>query len=81
MDQIVTITKQGQVTIPKSMRVVFKIDGSVKASIHREGNKIIVQPKKNFWSLPNSLKSKIKLSDQQLKKARLEFSKQWPQNR
>ena len=80
MDQIVTITSQGQLTIPKSIRNIFKIDGSVKAYICREGDNIVVKPKQNFWSLPGSLKSDIKLNDSQLKKARSEFSTKWPQN-
>ncbi|MEK7472514.1 MAG: hypothetical protein AAB625_00595 [Patescibacteria group bacterium] len=35
--------------------------------------------KNNFWSLEGSLKSDIKLSNEQLKKARESFSKNWAQ--
>lgn len=80
MEQIVTITSQGQLTIPKSIRHIFAIKGSVKAYIKSDGENIIVKPKTDFWSLPGSLKSKVKLSDSELKRARSEFSKQWPQN-
>lgn len=80
MEQIVTITSQGQLTIPKSIRRIFEIKGSVKAYIKSDGENIIVKPKTDFWSLPSSLQSKVKLTDSELKKARLEFSKQWPQN-
>ena len=75
--QIVSITTQGQLTIPKGMRKAFKIKGSIKATIHKQGNLIIVEPKQEFWSLAGSLKSKVKLSDKQLKEAREAFSKDW----
>ena len=35
--------------------------------------------KNNFWSLEGSLKSYIKLINEQLKKARESFSKNWAQ--
>ncbi|MBI4050767.1 MAG: AbrB/MazE/SpoVT family DNA-binding domain-containing protein [Candidatus Doudnabacteria bacterium] len=75
--QIVSITRQGQVTIPQNIRRAFGIKTGVKAVIWRTGDKIVVEPKQNFWSLAGSLKTKIKLSDRQLKKARLSFAKKW----
>lgn len=78
MQNIVSITSQGQLTIPKSLLCVFGIKGRVKATIKKEGNTIIVEPKQDFWSLPGSLDSKAKLSDEQLKQAREAFSKEWP---
>lgn len=77
MQNIVSITSQGQLTIPKSIRKSFGIKRSTKAVIKRMGNKIIVEPKSDFWSLAGSLSSKIKLSDSELRKARKEFSKSW----
>ncbi len=77
MEQIVSITSQGQLTIPKSMLSAFGVKGSVKAVVRKEGGFIIVQPKTDFWSLAGSLKSKVKLSDKALKAARLKFSKRW----
>ncbi len=78
MQDIVSITSQGQLTIPVSIRKFFNIKGSTKAVIRKEGNLIIVEPKKDFWSLEGSLSSEIKLSDEELKKARESFSKIWP---
>jgi len=78
MPEIVSITTQGQLTIPVSIRKSFRIKGSTKAVILRKGNFIIVQPKKDFWSLEGSLTSKIKLTDEELKKARESFLKKWP---
>jgi hypothetical protein len=51
--------------------------GSVKALVRLEGGTILVEPKVDFWSLPGSLKSKVKLTDAQLRKARLAFEKKW----
>lgn len=77
MQNIVSITSQGQLTIPMSIRRSFGIKGSVKAIIRKEKNLIIVEPKKDFWSLEGSLASDVKLSDKELKEARESFSKNW----
>lgn len=78
MQDVVSITSQGQLTIPMSIRRSFGIKGSVKAIIRRDDNIIIVEPKKDFWSLEGSLASEVKLSDKQLQEARESFSKNWP---
>lgn len=78
MQDIVSITSQGQLTIPMSIRQSFGIKGSVKAIIKRENNLIIVEPKADFWSLEGSLISEVKLSDQELQEARESFSQNWP---
>lgn len=77
MQDIVSITSQGQLTIPVSIRRSLGIKGSVKAIIKREKNLIIVEPKKDFWSLEGSLTSEVKLSDKELQEARESFSKNW----
>ncbi|MBM4177458.1 AbrB/MazE/SpoVT family DNA-binding domain-containing protein [Candidatus Gribaldobacteria bacterium] len=78
MEQIVSITSQGQLTIPKAMRALFGIKGAVKAIIRQEKGQLVVQPKNGFWNLSGSLKSDIKLNDKQLKMARATFKNQWP---
>jgi len=78
MPDIVSITSQGQLTIPVSIRQSFGIKGSVKAIIRKEENLIIVEPKKDFWSLEGALASEVKLSDEELREARNSFSKNWP---
>lgn len=80
MGKIVTITSQGQLTIPQSIREHFGISGSTKAILKVEGHTIVVEPKHDFWSLSGSLKSRIKLSDAQLKRARKAFEKEWPRH-
>lgn len=78
MQEVVTITSQGQLTIPVTIRRSFRITGQTKATIKRVGMVMVVEPKKDFWSLAGSLSSKVKLSDEQLKKARESFAKKWP---
>jgi len=79
MRQIVSITSQGQLTIPKSFLEELGIKSSTKAVVFKKGNIIEVHPKKDFWSLGASLRSEVKLTDKQLRKARESFSKNWAQ--
>ena len=62
MQQIVSITSQGQISLPKLMLQDLGIYGSTKAIIQRKDNTILVTPRNDFWSLAGSLKSAIKLS-------------------
>ncbi len=80
MQQIVSITSQGQISLPKLMLQDLGIYGSTKAVAQKVGNTIVVYPKKDFWSLSGSLSSEIKLSDKQLKEARNSFSRNWTNN-
>lgn len=77
MQQVVSITSQGQLTVPKSFRRQLGITSETKAEIRLEGGALIVKPKKDFWSLGGSLKSKIKLTDKQLKQAKKTFETSW----
>jgi AbrB family looped-hinge helix DNA binding protein len=77
MEHVVTITRQGQLTIPAAIRKHFRISGSTKATVKMKGNVIVVEPKGDFWSLPGTLSSSIRLSDRELKHARETFSKKW----
>ena len=78
MEQIVSITSQGQLTIPKEILQSFGISSGVKAMIKKQDKLIIVEPKSDFWSLSGSLKSAVALSDQELKEARNQFAEKWP---
>ncbi len=77
MQNIVTITRQGQVTIPRAVRKRFGLNGSAKALLHEDGDTITIRPRKNFWQLPGSLKGTVRLSNQQLRRARASFAKEW----
>ena len=78
MKSIISITSQGQVTIPVEIRRAFGIKGATKAKIEKRGNQIIIKPQKNFWTLKGFLASKIKLSDKKLKEAKDAFVREWP---
>ncbi len=79
MEHVVTITSQGQLTIPKALRNLFGITGTTKVTIRAEKNQIVVEPKGDFWSLGGSLKSSVRLNDLELKNARKAFAQNWPQ--
>ncbi len=77
MDCIATITSQGQLTIPKAIRKIFNISGATKVRIRVQDQRIVVEPKADFWSLSGALHSSVVLTDAELKQARDAFSKQW----
>ena len=79
MTQLVSITSQGQLTVPKSILQSFGIKGPVKAIVRKKGKVFEVEPKKDFWSLKGSLAGKIKLTDRELREARDAFEKDWAQ--
>ncbi len=80
MQQMVSITSQGQISLPKLMLQDLGIYGATKAVAQKVGNTIIVSPKQDFWSLAGSLKSIVKLNDKELRRARESFSKNWAKN-
>ncbi|OGV95600.1 hypothetical protein A2W24_06910 [Microgenomates group bacterium RBG_16_45_19] len=77
MQQIVSITDQGQLTIPKQILGHFGIKRRVKAIIELQDKTIIVRPKRDFWDLGGALTGKIRLTDKQLKQARVKFTQDW----
>lgn len=78
MQHIVSITSQGQLTIPKKLLKEFGITGATKAVVEKRGSQLIVKPKqKSFWSLGGSLRSDITLTDEQLREASKQFEKDW----
>jgi len=77
MEKVVSITSQGQLTIPQAFLRSLGIVGPVKAVIQQKGNTFEVRPHGDFWSLASSLKSETILTDEQLKQARKEFGTSW----
>ena len=77
MTYVVSITSQGQMTIPKAVRDHFGLVGAVKAEVRLDGDEMIVKPKTDFWALEGIAKTPVKLSDQELKQARSKFEKSW----
>lgn len=60
MKQIVSITNQGQISIPVSMRRLMALDRYHKALVKLEGKKIVIEPIVDFLSLGGSLQQKAK---------------------
>lgn len=58
MQQIVTITSQGQITVPAAFRRLLGIDQYRKASVRTEDNKIVIEPIPELMSLAGSLQNK-----------------------
>jgi len=79
MQHVVSITGQGQMTVPKLVLKQFNINGATKAILERKGDILTVRPKRDFWQLAGSFKTSISLSNQQLKEARNSFAVKWPQ--
>lgn len=77
MQTIVSITSQGQLTIPQGVLRALGVKRPTKATIDVQKGKLIVKPKKDFWSLGGSLRSSVSLSDQKLRTARKHFETSW----
>ena len=71
------LSVKGKLTISQTIRNMFGLSRSTKAVVTVEDDKMIIEPKWDFWSLEGLLSSEVSLSDSDLKKARTKFSKQW----
>lgn len=60
MQQIVTITSQGQITIPASMRRAISLNDYNKALVKTEEKRIIIEPIVDIMSLGGIIKHKRK---------------------
>lgn len=70
MTYTVTITSQGQISIPAKFRHQLGLDKTKKALVSIEDKKIIIEPTRNFLELEGAFKTKIKISS---KEARQKF--------
>lgn len=77
MAQFISITSQGQINLPKKIRTSLNISGTTKAEIEIKNGSIIINPRRDFWSLAGSLTSDVKLNDRQLAEARAKFETDW----
>lgn len=73
MTFIVTITSQGQISIPAKLRRKLGLDKHKKAIVREEDGELVVKPVKDFMELGGSLseyaKGKKPLSNKQLHEA------------
>jgi len=58
MQQIVSITSQGQITIPARIRKLLGLNKYPKATVHTENKKIIIEPIPNILTMGGLLKKK-----------------------
>lgn len=65
----VTITSQGQITIPAKIRRQLGFDKIKKAVVSEQNGKLFIEPAKDILNLRGSLKTKIKASPRQIRKA------------
>lgn len=65
----VSITSQGQISIPAKFRRELGLNSGKKAMVSTEGNKIIIEPVKDFLELRGSLKTNIKATPRQIRDA------------
>lgn len=69
MTYTVTITSQGQMSIPAPIRRQLGLDKTPTASVSLDGEKIIVEPLKDIMSLRGALKSKRKFDPKKSREA------------
>lgn len=60
MQQVVSITSQGQITIPASFRRLLGLNQYPKAIVSTDNDQLIVKPIPNFLSLAGTLSYKAK---------------------
>ncbi len=58
MKKTVSITSQGQITIPAAIRRALDLDKYPKALVSRQGKKIIIEPSPDIMDLAGSLHKK-----------------------
>jgi bifunctional DNA-binding transcriptional regulator/antitoxin component of YhaV-PrlF toxin-antitoxin module len=58
MQQVVSITNQGQITLPAAIRRLFSLDKFKKVLVRAQTNQIIVEPMPDFSKMAGILKNK-----------------------
>ena len=77
MQKMVSLTSQNQISIPTLMVGRWGEPRPSKIIMVQVGDEIRLRPVKDFWSTVGSLKSKIHLSDKQLREVRDSFENNW----
>lgn len=70
---MVSITSQGQISIPIRFRRELGLEKTKKAIVSRESSRIIIEPAMDFLDLKGSLKTKIKATSRQIRNAFEEY--------
>jgi len=69
MTNIVSITSQGQISIPAKMRRQLGLDKTKKALISVHDDRILVEPVRDFIEMGGTLKTNLKVSSRQIRQA------------
>ena len=69
MTNIVSITSQGQISIPAKMRRQLGLDKTKKALISVHDDRILVEPVRDFVEMGGTLKTNLKVSSRQIRQA------------
>jgi len=69
MTYTVSITSQGQVTIPKAIRKHFGLNTPKKVFVEERAKEIVIKPVPDFFSLYQSIKPKKKVNWKEVDKA------------
>lgn len=67
MSYVVSITSQGQISIPAKLRRELGLNTKKKALVSVEDKRLIVEPVKDFLELRGSLKTNIKATPKQIR--------------
>jgi len=65
----VSVTSQGQISIPAKLRRQLGLEKTKKVLIFSQDGKLIAEPVKDLLELKGSLKTKIKASPRQIREA------------
>lgn len=69
MTYTVSITSQGQISIPAPLRRKLGLDKNSKAIVSEEKGKILIEPVKDFLEMEGYFKTDIKASPKQIREA------------
>ncbi len=69
MTYTVSITSQGQISIPAPLRRKLGLNKKSKAVVSEKGGEVVIRPVKDFLELKGSLKTDKKPSPKQIREA------------
>lgn len=69
MPYIVSITSQGQISIPAKLRKELRLQTHKKAMVSKKGDNILIEPVADLLDLKGSLQTKIKTSPSAIRRA------------
>ncbi|KKR66602.1 MAG: hypothetical protein UU09_C0050G0004 [Microgenomates group bacterium GW2011_GWA2_40_6] len=75
--KVVSLTSQNQITLPINMVKKLGKNRPKNMIVSLVDGKFVIKPVVDIWSLAGAMKSDIKATDRQLRKARSQFEKTW----